>query len=102
MKFLGLSISYDEMMRIDTRLAEKVIQEASECRVTVGQSNKPRIILHGAMDNFDHDEEIFSGKDSSHDKIIMLLQNTDSKVETSNHNNCNFCKIPENQPFSYK
>ena len=69
MKFLGLSISYDEMMRIDTRLAEKVIQEASECRVTVGQSNKPRIILHGAMDNFDHDEEIFQEKTAAMTKL---------------------------------
>ena len=27
----------------------------------------------------------------------MLFQNTDSKVDTSNDNNCIFCKIPENQ-----
>ena len=57
MNRLGLSISYDEMMRIDTRLAERVIQEAGEFRVPVGWSIKPGTILHGAMDNFDHDED---------------------------------------------
>ena len=93
---LGLSISYDEMMLIDTRLAERVIQ-AGEFRVPVCRSIKPGIILHGAMYNFDHDEETLSGKDGSHETILMLFQNTDSKVDTSNDNNCNFCKIPENQ-----
>ena len=73
MNRLGLSISYDEMMRIDTRLAERVIQEAGEFKVTVGRSSEPGIILHGAIDNFEHDEEILSGKDSSHDTILMVF-----------------------------
>ena len=51
MNRLGLSISYDEMMRIDTRLAQRVKQEAAEFRVHADRSIKPGIILHGAMDN---------------------------------------------------
>ena len=49
------------------------------------------------MDNFDHDEETLSGKDGNHDTILMLFQNTDSKLHTNNDNGCNFSKIPENQ-----
>ena len=104
MNRLGLSISYDEMMRIDTRLAQRLIQEAGEFMVHVGRSIKhgSRSIKHGvilqdAMDNFDDDEETLSGKDSSHDAIVMLFQNTDSKVGTSNDKKCNFCKIPGNK-----
>ena len=73
-----------------------VIQEAGEFRVPVGTSIKAGIILQGAMDNFDYDEESFSGKDSSHDTIPVLFLKTDSKVNTINDNNCNFCKIPQN------
>ena len=97
MNRLGLSISYDEMMRIDTRLAQRVKQEAGEFRVPAGRSIKPGIILHGAMDNFDHHEDTLSGKDGSQDTILMLFQNTDSKVDASNDNKCNFGKISENQ-----
>ena len=49
MNRLGLSMSYDEMMRIDTRLTERVIQEAGKFKVTVGRSIEPGIILHGAI-----------------------------------------------------
>ena len=73
MNRLGLSISYDKMMRIDTRLAERVIQEAGEFKVTVGRSIEPGIILHGAIDSFEHDKETLSGKDSSHDTILMVF-----------------------------
>ena len=36
-KHLGMPISYDEMIRIDSRLTEREIQEVSEFRVPVGQ-----------------------------------------------------------------
>ena len=49
MNHLGLSVSYDEMMQIDTKLAQRVIQEAHEFRVPAGWSIKPGIILHDAM-----------------------------------------------------
>ena len=78
MNRLGLSISYDEMMRIDTRLAQRVMEEAVEFRVPVVRSIKPGVILRGAIDNFDHDVETLSGKDGSHDTILMLFQDTNS------------------------
>ena len=80
---LGLSLCYDEMMQINTRLAQRVIQEAVESRVPVGQSIKLGIILHGAMDNFDHDAETLSGNDGSHYTILVLFQNTESKIDAS-------------------
>lgn len=48
------------------------------------------------MDNFDHDGETLSWKDGSQDTILMF-QNNDSKIDISNDNNCNFCKILGNQ-----
>ena len=70
---LGLSISYYEMMRIDTRLAKRTIMEAGNFRVPVGETIESGTIVQGAMDNFDHDENTMSGKNGSHDTIFMLF-----------------------------
>ena len=94
---LGLSISYDEMMRIDTRLAERIIQEAGEFRVPVGPSIKSGFTIHGAMDNFDHEGGTLSGKFGSHDTILMLFQNIESEISTSNDDDSYICMIPEDQ-----
>lgn len=80
---LGFSLCYDEMMQINTRLAQRVIQEAVESTVPVGRSIKLGIFFHGAMDNFDHDGETLSGNDGSRYTILMLFQNTDSKIDAS-------------------
>ena len=34
-------------------------------------------IIHGAMDNFDHEENTFSGIGESHDTILVMLQKPD-------------------------
>ena len=75
MNRLGLCSSYDEMERIDIGLATKIINEAGENRVPVGPSIQPNSVIHGAMDNFDHDENTASGIGGSHDTILMLFQN---------------------------
>ena len=73
----GLLISYYEMMRIDTRLAKRTIIEAGNFRVPVGETIESGTIVQGAMDNFDHDKNTISGKNGSHDRILMLFQNND-------------------------
>ena len=74
---LALSISYCEMMRIDTRLAKRTIMEAGNFRVPVGQTIESGTIIEGVMDNFDHDENTMSGKNGSHDTILTLFQKND-------------------------
>ena len=55
------------MERIDIGLATKIINEAGENRVPVGPSIQPNSVIHGAMDNFDHDENTASGIGGSHE-----------------------------------
>lgn len=56
MNRLGLGISYDEMERIDFNLAYRVIQDDGDNCVPIGGKLSSGQIIHGAMDNFDHDE----------------------------------------------
>ena len=70
---LGLSISYNEMMRSDTRLAKGKIMEAGNFRVPVGETTESCTIVQAAIDNFNHDENPMSGKNGSHDTILMLF-----------------------------
>ena len=73
MNRLGLCSSYDKMERIGIGLATKIINEAGENRVPVGPSIQPNSVIHGAMDNFDHDENTASGIGGSHDMILRLF-----------------------------
>ena len=41
-------------------------------------------IIHGAIDNFDHNENTLTGKGSSHDTIIIVFQNSENSTETDN------------------
>ena len=74
---LGLSISYNEMMRIDTRLAKGKIMEAGNFRVPVGETTESCTIVQAAIDNFNHDGNTMSGKNGSHDTMFMSFQNND-------------------------
>ena len=53
---LGLSVRYKEVERIDIMLANRTIDQAVEHRVPVSSSIVPHKVTHGAMDNFDHEE----------------------------------------------
>ena len=74
MNRLGISISYDELERIDFTLANRLLNRLGEHRVPISNSIK-KGLLHGAMHNFDHTEDTKSGKGSSHDTILMVFQN---------------------------
>ena len=77
---LGISISYDELERIDFTLANQLLNRLGEHRVPISNSIK-KGLLHGAMDNFDHIEDTKSGKGSSHDTILMVFQNQNENNE---------------------
>ena len=96
MNHLGICISYDDMERIDTSLANRIITEAGEHRVPVAESIKSSSVIHGAMDNFDHDENSLTGIGGSHDTVLMLLQNTDEQIENENDDVNNISVIPDN------
>ena len=75
---LGLSISYYEMKWTDTRLAKRTIMKAGNFWVPIDETIESGTIFQGAaMDNFDHDENTMSGKNGSHETMLMLFQNND-------------------------
>ena len=59
------------------RLAIMKWSELIQDWVPVGEIIESGTIFQGAMDNFDHDENTMSGKNGSHETIIMLFQNND-------------------------
>ena len=87
MNRLGISISYNELERIDFTLANRLVKGIGERRVSIKNSiNKG--LLHGAMDNFDHIEDIKSGIGSSHDAILTVsIPNKDDSEKTTSRQN---------------
>ena len=74
---MGLCMSYNEVERLDNNLALRTIKKAGVHRVPVPPSIQPGLLIQGAMDNFDHEENTKSGIGGSHDTILMLFQNPD-------------------------
>ena len=95
MNRLGLCISYDEMEKIDTGLAQRTINTAGVNRTPIPSTIKNNVLLHGAMDNFDHDENTPSGIGGSHDTILMVFQNDQNN---SNEKSAEISQMPENFP----
>ena len=74
MNRLEISINYHEMLQMDTLLATKLIQDAGQHRVPVAEEIKSNTMIHGVMDNFDHDGNTLSGIGGSRDTVLMLFQ----------------------------
>ena len=55
------------MERINYNLANRVITDATDNHLPVGGELSSSHLIHGAMDNFDHNENTPSGIGSSHD-----------------------------------
>ena len=72
---IGLCASSDEVQRIDVGLASRLISTAGENRVPVEQTISSNAILHGVMDNWDHEENTMHGIKGSHDTVFILVQN---------------------------
>ena len=49
------------MLNIDTVAAERIIKKTGANRVPVAETINSTAIIHGAMDNFDHEENTLSG-----------------------------------------
>ena len=81
----GFCNSYDEVDRIDSALAQRTIDRAGINHVPVPPSIHPCVLIQGAMDNFDHEENTQSGIGGSHDTILMLFQNPDGGTEDEVH-----------------
>ena len=97
MNRLVLFISYDEMEKIDTGLAQRTINAAGVNRSPIPSTIKNDVLLHGAMDNFDHDENTPSGIGGSHDTSLMVFQNDQNK---SNEKSAEISQMPENFPLN--
>ena len=95
MNRLGLCISYDEMEKIDTGLAQHTINTTGVNRTPIPSTIKSNVLLHGAIDNFDLDEITPSGIGGSHDTILMVFQNDQNK---SNEKSAEILQMPENFP----
>ena len=80
---MGLCRSYDEVEKIDSALAQRTISRAGLNHVPVPPSIQPKVLIQGANDNFDHEENTKSGTDGSHDTILMLFQNRENNVENN-------------------
>ena len=76
-----MCVSYEEMLRMDYNLVDRLIRSCGENKVPLPESITSTSIIHASMDNFDHIENSKSCKDSSPDTIMMLFQNNESKEE---------------------
>ena len=61
---------------------QQLINSAGPSRVPVPENIDSSSIIHGAMDNFDHEENISSGVGGSHDTMLVLFQKSD-EIETN-------------------
>ena len=95
MNKLGLSMSHEEMERVDYGLTHKIIKQAGNGRVSVSTSIFSSNIIHGAMGNFDHEEDTISGIKGSHDTVMVIFQNN---VKTEIEESC-VSVLPTNDVF---
>ena len=90
---LELWISYDDLERTDVAISQEIINLAWPNRVPVPKNIGTSSIIHGATDNFDHEENTLSEIGGSHDPILVLFQkpgvkNTTEKISTKSVNIC--------------
>ena len=55
---LGICMSYDEVERQNYSLCMRTVDQAGTNHVPVPQSITPNVLVQGAMDSFDHGENI--------------------------------------------
>ena len=85
---MGCAISYSELEQIDNALTQRTIRRAGSYRVPVPPSIKPSVLIQGAMDNFDHEENTSSGIRGSHDTTLVLFQNYENTDEDEVGGSC--------------
>ena len=90
---LALYISYDDLERVDIVITQEIINLAGPNRVTVPKTINSSSVIHGAMDNFDHEENALSRIGGNHGTILVLFQkpgmkDTTEKLSTKSVNIC--------------
>ena len=75
---LGFGISYDYMKRIDTGIAEEIVDKTGDNRGPVGDSIVEGCPIQGAVDNFNHQERTATGGDVSNDTVLVIWQNKET------------------------
>ena len=76
---LGISMSYDEVERHNYSLCMRTVEQAGTNHVPVPQSISPNVLVQGAVDNFDHEENTQSGIGGTHDTVMVLFQNIEKQ-----------------------
>ena len=70
----GMCVSYDKILRMDYNLLDRLLIHAcGENKVLLPEPITSTSIIHASMEDFDHIENSKSGKDNSHDTIMMLF-----------------------------
>lgn len=69
---LGISILYDEVLRIRARLASYAIQ-ISRNAMPISSHFDTNNYVTAAFDHFDHNECTISGSNSTHDTVIVFF-----------------------------
>lgn len=77
---LGLCVSYDEILRYHTDLAQFTSQQGDEV-VPLPSHFSPELYTTGAFDNFDHNEDTLSGQGGSHDTVSVLYQDKPQSIQ---------------------
>ena len=77
---IGLYISYDECQRIDFGLMKQVIKASGSNRVSISLSINKKILIHEAMDNFNHNEATSSEIGHSNDIVLLFKIRTKMNI----------------------
>lgn len=72
---LGLSISYDRVLNISTRLAQRVCDQFEQDRVVCPINMRTGLFTTAAVDNIDHNTSATTAVSSFHGMGISLFQN---------------------------
>ena len=78
---LGLCMSYHQLEGIDIGVDTRSTKSAGENMVPVPENIENSIVINGPMNNFHNKEGTQSGIRSSHDRILMLIQNAYDSVK---------------------
>ena len=77
---LGISLSYNEILRYQTDLADLVCTNGTD-DVPLPSHLNPEKFTTAAFDNFDHEEATLSGLGGTHDTVSVLYQDKSDGVQ---------------------
>ena len=75
---LGLSISYDRVLKISADVSNSVCRRFEEEGVVCPPRLRKNLFTTGALDNIDHNPSSTTAKDSFHGTAISIVQHTNA------------------------